>query len=103
MQADPIKVAITGGAGQIGAYLCHFVAQGRMFGANQKVVLTIIEMPQAEKALNALLMEIQDCYYPLLARVESTFEIDIGFKDADAAVLVGARPRGPGMERKDLL
>ena len=102
-EKPPIKVAITGAAGQIGSFLCHFVAQGRMFGPYQKVILSMIEMPMAEKALTSLKMEMQDCYYPLVDRVESTYEIDVGFKDADAAILVGARPRGPGMERKDLL
>ena len=100
---EPIRVAISGAAGQIGTFLCHFIAQGRMFGPYQKVILHLIELPFAEKYLNGLIMELNDSAYKNLAGIVGTMEDAVGFKDVDVALLVGAKPRGPGMERKDLL
>jgi len=94
---------VTGAAGQIGVFLCFMIAQGRMFGPFQKVILQLIELPAAEGPLKGLAMELRDGAFPLLADIECHTSPLAGFKDADAAVLVGARPRGPGMERKDLL
>ena len=102
-QSAPIRVAITGAAGQIGGFLCHFIAQGRMFGPFQKVILHLIELPFAEQMLKGLVMELEDSAYNLVAGIEPSFDVKDGFKGIDAALLVGARPRGPGMERKDLL
>ena len=103
LESAPIRVAVTGAAGQIGSFLCHFIAQGRMFGPYQKVILHLIELPNAEGPLKGLAMELQDGAYSCLhSLVPATNPLD-GFKDCDAAILVGARPRGPGMERKDLL
>ena len=99
----PIKVAVTGPAGAIGSFLCNFIAQGRMFGPYQKVILHLIELPAAEKVLKGLVMELNDGAYPLVHSIVPTTDALVGFKDVDVAVLVGARPRGPGMERGDLL
>ena len=101
--AAPIRVAVTGPAGAIGSFLCNFIAQGRMFGPYQKVILQLIELPAAEKVLKGLVMELNDGAYPLLHQIIPTTDALVGFKDVDVAVLVGARPRGPGMERGDLL
>lgn len=87
----------------IGSYLCHFIAQGKMFGPDQKVQLQMIELPMAEEALNGLCMELDDCAYDLVDEITQCYELDKGFEQIDLAVLVGAMPRGPGMERKDLL
>ena len=103
LEVAPIRVAVTGAAGQIGAFLCNFIAQGRMFGPYQKVILQLIELPQAEKVLKGLVMELKDGAYTCVADIIPTVDPLVGFKDADVAVLVGARPRGPGMERSDLL
>lgn len=100
---SPIRVAITGAAGQIGGFLTHFVAQGLMFGSEQPVILQLIELPQAEAVLQGHVLELQDGAYPLLDSIEPTVNAEDGFKDTDFAILVGARPRGPGMERADLL
>mmetsp|Transcript_34562 Transcript_34562/g.25677 ORF Transcript_34562/g.25677 Transcript_34562/m.25677 type:complete len:183 (-) Transcript_34562:544-1092(-) len=102
-EQKPIRVAITGAAGQIGWILCFMVAQGRMFGPYQKVILQLLELPVAENLLTGLVMELRDCAFPLIADILPTTDALTAFKDADVAVLVGARPRGPGMERKDLL
>lgn len=102
-EKPPIRVAITGAAGQIGGYLCHFVAQGRMFGPYQKVILHLVELPFAEKMLQGLCMELQDSAYRTVAGIVPSLDVNEGFKDIDVAILVGAKPRGPGMERKDLL
>ena len=99
----PIRVAVTGAAGQIGSVLCFFIAQGRMFGPYQKVILQLLELPAAEGPLKGLCLELQDGAYPLLAEIRPSTNAEEAFKDADVAVLVGAKPRGPGMERKDLL
>ena len=99
----PIRVAVTGAAGQIGSRLCPMVASGHMFGPHQRVILHLIELPFAQKALDGLVMELKDGAYDLLHDIVPTTDIMEGFKDIDVALLVGARPRGPGMERKDLL
>jgi malate dehydrogenase len=103
LEQPPVRVAVTGAAGQIGAFLVNFIAQGRMFGPYQKVILQLIELPVAEKVLQGLVMELKDGAYNLVHEIIGTTDSDVGFKDADVCVLVGAKPRGPGMERSDLL
>jgi len=103
LEKEPIRVAVTGAAGQIGTFLCNFISQGRMFGPYQKVILQLIELPNAEGPLKGLCMELMDGAYPLVHQIIPTTDAMVGFKDADVALLVGARPRGPGMERSDLL
>ena len=100
---EPIRVAVTGAAGAIGSFLCNFIAQGRMFGPYQKVILQLIELPAAEKVLKGLVMELNDGAYSLVHQIIPCTGPLVGFKDVDVAVLVGAKPRGPGMERGDLL
>ena len=103
--AKPIRVAVTGAAGQIGYALLPRIASGQMFGPEQPVILQMIEIPN-EKALAALqgvAMELQDCAFPLLQDMLCTSDLEQGFGDADWALLVGAKPRGPGMERNDLI
>jgi malate dehydrogenase len=102
---QPIRVAITGPAGQIGYALVFRIASGQMFGPDQPVILQLIEVP-VEKAMNALkgvAMELEDCAFPLLQDMVLTSDPNVGFKDANWCCLVGAKPRGPGMERADLL
>jgi malate dehydrogenase len=99
----PVRIAVTGSAGQIGYALLFRIAAGDMLGPDQPVILQLIEVPQAMKALEGVVMELRDCAFPLLADIVTTDDVNVGFKDADYAILVGARPRGPGMERKDLL
>jgi len=103
LETAPVRVAVTGAAGQIGSFLVNFISQGRMFGPYQKVILQLIELPAAEKALNGVIMELKDGAYPCVHSIIPCTDPMDGFKDADVAVLVGARPRGPGMERADLL
>ena len=103
LELPPVRVAVTGAAGQIGAFLVNFIAQGRMFGPYQKVILQLIELPAAEKVLQGLVMELKDGAYTLVHEIIGTTDPDVGFKNADVCVLVGAKPRGPGMERSDLL
>jgi len=103
LELAPVRVAVTGAAGQIGAFLCNFIAQGRMFGPYQRVILQLLELPAAEKVLNGLVMELKDGAYDCVADIIPSTDPLVAFKDADVAVLVGARPRGPGMERSDLL
>jgi len=103
LEKPAIRVAITGAAGQVGSFLCNFIAQGRMFGAHQKVVLQLLELPFAEKFLTGLVLELKDSASPCVAEIIATTDVEVAFKDIDVALLVGARPRGPGMERKDLL
>jgi malate dehydrogenase len=99
----PVKVTITGAAGQIGYQLAFRIASGQMLGADQPVALQLLEIPPALPALNGVVMELEDCAFRTLTGVVATDQPDVAFKDSDYALLVGARPRGPGMERKDLL
>ncbi len=101
----PVRVAVTGAAGQIGYSLLFRIASGAMLGPDQPVILQLLEIPdeKAQKALSGVMMELDDCAFPLLAGMTAHQDPNTAFKDADAALLVGARPRGPGMERKDLL
>jgi len=98
-----LNVAITGAAGQIGYALAFRVASGQMFGPDQPVNLHLLEIPQALPGLQGVVMELDDCAFPTLNRVIATDDAKVAFRDCHAALLVGARPRGPGMERKDLL
>lgn len=102
---QPVRVAVTGAAGQIGYSLLFRIASGEMLGKDQPVILQLLEVPveKAQQALKGVIMELDDCAFPLLADVIGTDDPNIAFKDADYALLVGARPRGPGMERADLL
>ncbi|MFN7086566.1 MAG: malate dehydrogenase [Burkholderiales bacterium] len=101
----PMRVAVTGAAGQIGYSLLFRIASGEMLGKDQPVILQLLEIPdeKAQKALKGVMMELDDCAFPLLQNMVPTSDPMVAFKDADIALLVGARPRGPGMERKDLL
>jgi len=99
----PVRVAVTGAAGQIGYALLFRIAAGDMLGPDQPVILHLLEITPALPALNGVVMELEDCAFPLLAGVVATDDANVAFKDVDYALLVGARPRGPGMERKDLL
>ncbi|MBN8715332.1 MAG: malate dehydrogenase [Xanthomonadales bacterium] len=99
----PVRVAITGAAGQIGYALLFRIAAGDMLGADQPVILHLLEITPALPALQGVVMELNDCAFPTLAGVVATDDANVAFKDVDYALLVGARPRGPGMERKDLL
>jgi len=101
----PVRVAVTGAAGQIGYSLLFRIANGDMLGLDQPVTLQLLEIPneKAQKALRGVMMELDDCAYPLLAGMAATDDPKIAFRDCDIALLVGAKPRGPGMERKDLL
>jgi len=100
---NPVRVTITGAAGQIGYQLAFRIASGQMLGADQPVILQLLEITPALEALNGVVMELDDCAFDTLAGVVATDDANVAFKDADYALLVGARPRGPGMERKDLL
>ncbi|MFB2588397.1 malate dehydrogenase [Acinetobacter sp. c1-l78] len=102
---QPVRVAVTGAAGQIGYSLLFRIASGEMLGKDQPVILQLLEVPvdKAQQALKGVIMELDDCAFPLLADVIGTDDPNVAFKDADYALLVGARPRGPGMERADLL
>jgi malate dehydrogenase len=99
----PVRVAVTGAAGQIGYALLFRIASGDMLGKDQRVSLQLLEIPPAMKALEGVVMELNDAAFPLLDGVEASDDPAVAFKDADIAMLVGSRPRGPGMERKDLL
>jgi len=101
----PVRVAVTGAAGNIGYALLFRIASGEMLGKDQPVILQLLEIDneKAQAALQGVVMELNDCAFPLLAGVVTTADPLVAFKDADYALLVGARPRGPGMERKDLL
>ena len=101
----PVRVAVTGAAGQIGYALLFRIASGEMLGKDQPVILQMLELPldKAQAALRGVMMELEDCAFPLLAGMVGSDDPMVAFKDADYALLVGARPRGPGMERTDLL
>lgn len=99
----PVRVTVTGAAGQIGYALLFRIASGAMLGDDQPVILHLLDITPAMDALEGVRMELDDCAFPLLAGIVCTDDPNMGFKDADYALLVGARPRGPGMERKDLL
>jgi malate dehydrogenase len=99
----PVRVAVTGAAGQISYSLLFRIAAGEMLGPDQPVILQMLEITPALEALNGVAMELDDCAFPLLAGIVQTDDANVAFKDAEYALLVGARPRGPGMERKDLL
>ncbi len=99
----PVRVAVTGAAGQIGYSLLFRIASGAMLGPDQPVILQLLDITPSLPALNGVVMELDDCAFPLLAGIVQTDDPKVAFKDADVALLVGARPRGPGMERKDLL
>ncbi|MEJ2155599.1 MAG: malate dehydrogenase [Desulfobacteraceae bacterium] len=100
---EPVRVAVTGAAGQISYSIIFRIASGDMLGKDQPVILQLIEIPPAMDALNGVVMELNDCAFPLVAGIVPTDDPNVGFKETDYAVLVGARPRGPGMERSDLL
>jgi malate dehydrogenase len=100
---DPVRVTITGAAGQIGYALLFRVASGAMLGNDQPVILQLLEITPALDALKGVAMELEDCAFPLLSDMVLTDDPNVAFKDTDYALLVGSRPRGPGMERKDLL
>ncbi|MDP4918633.1 MAG: malate dehydrogenase [Haliea sp.] len=99
----PVRVTVTGAAGQIGYALLFRIASGSMLGDDQPVILQLLDITPAMEALNGVRMELDDCAFPLLADIVCTDDPAVAFKDTDYALLVGARPRGPGMERKDLL
>ena len=103
--STPVRVAVTGAAGQIGYSLLFRIAAGDMLGKDQPVILQLLEIPdeKAQKALKGVMMELDDCAFPLLAGMVPASDPMVAFKDVQVALLVGARPRGPGMERKDLL
>jgi len=105
MTKTPVRVAVTGAAGQIGYALLFRIAAGEMLGADQPVSLQLLEIPdeKVQKALKGVMMELEDCAFPLLASMQAFSDPNGAFRDADYALLVGARPRGPGMERRDLL
>lgn len=105
LMKQPVRVAVTGAAGQIGYSLLFRIASGEMLGKDQPVILQLLEVPveKAQQALKGVIMELDDCAFPLLVDVIGTDDPNVAFKDADYALLVGARPRGPGMERADLL
>lgn len=99
----PVRVTITGAAGQIGYQLAFRIASGQMLGQDQPVILKLLEIPPAMDAVKGVAMELEDCAFPTLDGIVTTDDGMVGFRDADYALLVGAKPRGPGMERKDLL
>lgn len=100
---SPVRVAVTGAAGQIGYSLLFRIASGEMLGKDQPVILQLLEITPALKALEGVVMEIDDCAFPLAAGFVLTDDVNVAFKDVDYALLVGAKPRGAGMERSDLL
>ncbi|MFH2058799.1 MAG: malate dehydrogenase [Pseudomonadota bacterium] len=99
----PVRVAVTGAAGQISYSIIFRIASGSMLGDDQPIILQLLEIPPAMNALKGVVMELNDCAFPLVTDVISTDNPDVAFQDTDYAILVGARPRGPGMERSDLL
>jgi len=105
MSKQPVRVAVTGAAGQIGYAILFRIASGEMLGKDQPVVLSLLEVPveKAQQALQGVMMELEDCAFPLLAGMEAHSDPMTAFKDVDYALLIGSRPRGPGMERAELL
>lgn len=105
MTKAPLRVAVTGAAGQIGYALLPRIASGAMFGPDQPVILQLVEIPdeKAMQGLKGVAMELEDCAFPLLSGIVTTSDIQVGFRDANWALLIGSRPRGPGMERNDLI
>ncbi len=105
MSKSPVRVAVTGAAGQIGYAILFRIASGEMLGKDQPVILSLLEVPmeKPQQALQGVMMELQDCAFPLLAGMEAHGDPMTAFKDADYALLIGSRPRGPGMERAELL
>ena len=103
MTASPVRVAVTGAAGQIGYSLLFRIASGALLGPDQPVILQLLEITPALGALQGVVMELDDCAFPLLAGVVTSDDANVAFGDANVALLVGARPRSKGMERKDLL
>ena len=99
----PIRVAVTGGAGQIAYSLLFRIGNGEIFGPDQPVILQVLEITPAMQALEGVLMELQDSAQPLVHDIVATDDASVAFKDANWAILVGGKPRGPGMERKDLI
>jgi malate dehydrogenase len=99
----PVRVTVTGAAGQIGYALLFRIASGEMLGKDQPVVLQLLEIPPAMGAVRGVVMEIEDCAFPLVREIIATDDADVAFKDTDYALLVGSRPRSKGMERKDLI
>lgn len=99
----PVRVAVTGAAGQIGYSLLFRIASGEMLGKDQPIALQLLDLPQAQSALNGVMMELEDCAFPLLTSMVATDDPNRAFKDAQIAILVGARPRSKGMERRELL
>ena len=93
----PMRVAVTGAAGQIGYALLFRIANGDLLGKDQPVILNLLDLPVAQKALTGVIMELNDCAFPLLAGIEPTDNPNVAFKDIDVGILVGSRPRGPGM------
>jgi malate dehydrogenase len=100
---EPVRVAVTGAAGQISYSLLFRIASGQLLGADQPVILQLLEIPPAMEALSGVVMELDDCAFELVQGIIATDDPNVAFKDVDYALLVGSRPRGPGMERKDLL
>ena len=100
---EPVRVAVTGAAGQISYSLLFRIASGQLLGTDQPVILQLLEIPPAMEALSGVVMELHDCAFELVQEIVATDDPNVAFKDVDYALLVGSRPRGPGMERKDLL
>src|SRR4249920_155898 len=105
MSKKPVRVAVTGAAGQIGYAILFRIASGEMLGKDQPVILSLLEVPmeKPQQALKGVMMELEDCAFPLLVGMEAHSDPMTAFKDADYALLIGSRPRGPGMERAELL
>ena len=103
MSKAPVRVTVTGAAGQIGYSLLFRIASGEMLGKDQPVILQLLDLPDFQKKVSGVMMELDDCAFPLLAGMMQTDDPNVAFRDADIALLVGAKPRGPGEERKDLL
>src|SRR5690606_36942818 len=103
MSQKPVRIAVTGAAGQIGYALLFRIAAGELLGPDRQVILQLLEVTPALKALDGVVMELEDCAFPTLAGISTSDDASVAFRDAEFAFLVGARPRGPGMERRDLL